>query len=192
MYRAVALFVLRHQIDLTNPENLVVRLDEIEIELLYHKEKFAILLNGEDITQKISTLEVSSIVSEVAAIPEVRKKLVREQQKIGRQKGVVMDGRDIGTVVFPDAEVKLFVTADIDVRTERRFLELQQKGMQPTYAEVKANLLHRDYIDSSREDSPLVQAQDAIKINNSQMSRDEQLLLATGIINEVLNKKGPE
>jgi cytidylate kinase len=184
MYRAVSLYILNNEIAASDKDAVISALKNIDIDIQYNNEEFRILLNGIDISSEIIKIEVSNIVSEVAAIPEVRRKLVREQQKLGENKGVVMDGRDIGTVVFPDAEVKLFITAEIEVRTERRFLELQEKGLNTPFEEVKSNLTHRDNIDSSREDSPLIQADDAILIDNSYMGREEQLFLACKIIDE--------
>lgn len=184
MYRAVALFFIRHGIDYKNIEDVSESLENINLDITTQEGIFSILLNGEDVTKEIISIEVSNIVSEVSAISIVRKKLVKVQKELGERKGVVMDGRDIGTVVFPDAEVKLFITADPDIRAQRRYLELQQKGMPTPFEEVKANLLHRDNIDSSRADSPLVQADDAILIDNSYMDKEEQLFICRKIVDE--------
>ncbi|MDA8692950.1 (d)CMP kinase [Saprospiraceae bacterium] len=187
MYRAVALYVLNNNIDLNDEEALLSSLDRINIEMKTNRGQFEILLNGEVVTERIIAIDVSSIVSEVAAKSSVRKKLVKVQQQLGQNKGVVMDGRDIGTVVYPNAEVKFFVTADVEVRTQRRYDELQAKGMPTPYDEVKTNLTHRDGIDSTRKDSPLVQASDAILIDNSYMGREEQLFIALKIIKEKIS-----
>lgn len=186
MYRSVTLFFIENDIDLQDADQVAAALLKIHLEIKTKEGKFRIALNGNDVTDKIISIEVSSKVSEVAALSVVRRKLVELQKEIGHNKGVVMDGRDIGTVVYPDAELKLFVTANIEVRTQRRFLELQSKGMPTPSAEVKANLLHRDHIDSTRLDSPLIQADDAIKIDNSFMDRDEQLYIAQKLVAEIV------
>ncbi len=175
MYRAVSLFVLENKIDISDNNQVISALDNINIEIEYPSGNFIIKLNGKDVTERIKQMDVSNIVSEVAAISRVRKKLVDLQQSLGKNKAVVMDGRDISTVVFPDAELKLFVTANIDVRAERRYLELNQKSIEVDIDEIKSNLKHRDHIDSSRKDSPLMQTEDAILIDNSYMSKEEQL-----------------
>lgn len=187
MYRAVALFYIENGISPLDIENATAALDKINIELKSNAGKFCILLNGKDVTERIIALDVSSIVSEVAVISAVRKKLVAIQKEAGQNKGVVMDGRDIGTVVFPNAELKVFVTANIEVRTERRFLELKSKNMSSSFEVVKENLIHRDHIDSSRADSPLRQADDAILIDNSYMTKDEQLFLIEKLVNDRCN-----
>ncbi len=184
MYRAVSLYVLRNKIDLNNEDQLDGALSNINIDIRHLEKTFCILLNDENVTSEIINIEVSNIVSEVAAISKVRRKLVKAQQALGQQKGIVMDGRDIGTVVFPDAEVKLFITANLDIRTQRRYDELIEKGMPSPLDKVKSNLCHRDNIDSTREDSPLVQAADAILIDNSYMDMEEQLFLALKIVEE--------
>jgi len=186
MYRAVALYIIQNDININDNEELTTALDNIHIDINYPDGSFQILLNEKDITKRIIAIDVSNIVSEVASKSMVRKKLVDLQQSLGQQKGVVMDGRDIATVVFPDAEVKLFVTANLDVRTTRRHKELSQKGMPTEYEEVKKNLHHRDHIDSTRDDSPLRQADDALLIDNSYMDREEQLFIAQKIIEDVL------
>ncbi len=185
MYRAVALYLLTHEIAITAQDVTPAILDQIDIKMTSIENKFQIYLNGKEITQRIIRIDVSSIVSEVAALSAVRKKLVEIQQNLGIQNAVVMDGRDIGTVVYPEAELKLFVTADIEVRSQRRYLELQQKGMETAYDEVRQNLLHRDHIDSSRSDSPLRKADDAILIDNSYMDRKEQLFLVQKLFDEL-------
>ncbi len=184
MYRAVALHLIQNDISVTDEAAILNVLDQIDITIAYPDGLFTIYLNAEDVTQRIVSLDVSSIVSEVAALSAVRSKLVQIQKSLGKNKGVVMDGRDIGTVVFPEAELKLFVTANLQVRTQRRYEELQTKGMPATLKEVEDNLQHRDHIDSTRADSPLKQASDALLLDNSYMDREEQLYLATQLAKE--------
>ena len=186
MYRAVALYFLNNDIHLDNSSQVQEALSQINIDIQYPNQVFQILLDGEDITQRIIKLDVSSIVSEVAAISQVRRKLVEIQKNLGRNKGVIMDGRDIATVVFPDAELKIFVTANIDVRTARRHKELQEKNMPTDILEVRKNLEHRDHIDSTRADSPLRQTEDAILIDTSYMTRAEQLFLCQKLVEETI------
>lgn len=179
MYRAVTLFALRKgfiNADDFSINDLVSRLDAIELKFKYNEAVgFAeMYLNGENVEKEIRTLEVSNYVSKVAAVPEVRYQLVKQQQKMGADKGVVMDGRDIGTVVFPDAELKLFMTASPEKRAMRRYKELIDKGDDVKYEDVLRNVQNRDYIDSHREDSPLRQAEDAVAIDNSDMGLKEQ------------------
>lgn len=188
MYRAIALYLIERDIAVENHALVKEALQHIRIDIDYPEGLFKIALNGTDVTERIKRMDVSAIVSEVATISAVRKKLVLIQQELGKTKGVVMDGRDIGTVVFPDAELKLFVTADLDTRAKRRFLELSEKGIESSMDEVRKNLEHRDHIDSTREDSPLVKATDAILIDNSLMSREEQLHLAKKLAAEVMDQ----
>ncbi len=179
MYRAVTLYALQHDLiskDEFLKEKLIESLPDIQLQFHFNAEKgFAeIYLNGKNVEEKIRTLEVSNYVSQVAAVPEVRKKQVEQQHKFGKEKGIVMDGRDIGTVVFPEAELKLFMTASAETRAQRRYDELLQKGEKVTFDEVLENVKSRDHIDSTRKDSPLLQATDAVVIDNSEMSLDEQ------------------
>ena len=179
MYRAVTLYALEQgYISETHfdKEALTKSLPDISLQFLFNPELgFAeMYLNEHNVEQLIRTLHVSGFVSRVAEVSEVRAKLVEQQQHMGENKGVVMDGRDIGTVVFPDAELKLFMTASPETRAHRRYDELTQKGQQVTYEEVLKNVQDRDYIDSHREDSPLVKASDAIEIDNSGLSIQEQ------------------
>ncbi|WP_298553413.1 (d)CMP kinase [uncultured Algibacter sp.] len=179
MYRAVTLYAMQSGLINNsdfNVEALIYQLSNINISFKFNAALgFAeVYLNDVNIEKKIRTLEVSSFVSKVAAISKVRKKLVEQQQKMGHDKGVVMDGRDIGTVVFPDAELKLFMTASAETRAERRFQELIERGDKVDYKDVLQNVQERDYIDSNRADSPLIKAKDAIEIDNSHMSLDEQ------------------
>ena len=179
MYRAVTLFTMQHDFitkEDFNVNALVEKLGDITITFKFNEVLgFAeVYLNGENIEREIRTLEVSSYVSKVAAIPEVRYQLVKQQQQMGKDKGVVMDGRDIGTVVFPYAELKLFMIASAEKRATRRFDELIGRGDEVSYEAVLKNVQERDYIDSHREDSPLRKADDAIEIDNSDLSLEEQ------------------
>ncbi|WP_282070039.1 (d)CMP kinase [Olleya namhaensis] len=191
MYRAVTLYTMqngwidKNQFDV---DALVSNLDKIVISFTFNPELgFAeVYLNGVNIEREIRTLEVSSFVSKVAAIPEVRYQLVKQQQKMGKDKGVVMDGRDIGTVVFPYAELKLFMTASADKRAIRRFDELIGRGDNVKYEDVLRNVKERDYIDSHREDSPLVQAEDAIAIDNSDLTLEQQFDTVLNLVNKTL------
>lgn len=177
MYRAITLYFLRNHIDWTDTAAVKHALKEISLEFQYNgkSEQSEIYLNGENVEYVIRDLVVAEKVSDVAAIKEVRKYAVAQQQKMGKRRGIVMDGRDIGTVVFPDAELKIFMTADNAVRVERRFQELYQKNPNITIDEVKSNLELRDYIDSHREVSPLRQAEDAILLDNTHITEKEQL-----------------
>ena len=172
MYRAVTLFFLRHNISLENEEQASQALAAIDISFGAGNRT---LLNGEDVENEIRQMEVSNFVSQVSAIPAVRRAMVRQQQAMGRGKGIVMDGRDIGTVVFPKAELKIFLTANPEKRARRRYEELINKGVKSSMEEVRRNLRHRDQIDSTREDSPLRRADGAAVIDNTHLTRDEQL-----------------
>ncbi|MCG9879008.1 MAG: (d)CMP kinase [Bacteroidia bacterium] len=178
MYRALTLYLLRNQIDIHHPEMVASALPQIHISFGLEpnsQEQFTIL-NGENIENEIRVnSRVASAVSTVSAQPEVRKFLVKQQQEFGKEKGIVMDGRDIGTVVFPHAELKLFITAEPNIRAQRRLDELQEKNQDTSFEEVLANLQKRDLMDTTRADSPLVKAKDAIEIDNSNLSREEQL-----------------
>jgi cytidylate kinase len=180
MYRAVTLYAMRHNLIKADgsieQQGLRAQLPQIEIAFQLNPTtgRPETLLNGENVEKEIRTMEVSAHVSPIATLPFVREKLVEQQQKMGEGGGVVMDGRDIGTVVFPHAELKVFVTASAEVRAERRFKELKEKGMEADYNEILANVKERDYIDSHREMSPLRKADDAIELDNSNMTIDEQ------------------
>lgn len=180
MYRAITLYFLRNHIDWTNKSAVTDALKEINIEFIYNpkSESSETYLNGENVEYVIRDLVVAEKVSEVAAIKEVRDFAVRGQKAMGKNKGIVMDGRDIGTVVFPHAELKIFMTADNAVRVERRFKELYSKNPNITLEEIKTNLEMRDYIDSHREASPLRQAKDALVLDNSNLSMKQQLEIA--------------
>lgn len=180
MYRCVALYALQHKLFLKdgkiNIPELEAAMPNINISFKLNKEtgRPDTYLNNENVENKIRTMEVSSRVSSIAAIPFVREALVAQQQKMGKDKGIVMDGRDIGTVVFPNAELKIFVTASPEVRAQRRYDELMKKGMEADYNEILENVKQRDYIDSHRDVSPLRKAGDAIELDNSNISIEEQ------------------
>lgn len=180
MYRAVTLFALRNHLiadGVVNEQKLIDLLPEIKIEFKYNpeKQKSDTYLNDQNVEEEIRQLPVSQNVSPVATIPEVRAEMVRQQQAMGKSKGIVMDGRDIGTVVFPEAELKLFVTASPEIRAQRRFDELIAKGETVSYEEILQNVQERDFIDSTRETSPLKKADDAVVLDNSYMTREEQM-----------------
>ena len=180
MYRCVTLYALRHGMFLDDgsikTEELQKAMDDIKITFVFNPEtgRPDAYLNGEYVEREIRSLEVSNHVSPVAALPFVREDMVRQQRLMGREGGIVMDGRDIGTVVFPDAELKIFVTASAEVRAQRRYDELKQKGMEADYDDILKNVVERDYIDSHREVSPLRQADDALLLDNSHLTIDEQ------------------
>jgi cytidylate kinase len=180
MYRAITLYFLRNHVDWTHPDAVHEALGHINLEFhSNHKTgQSEMFLNGENVEYVIRDLVVAEKVSEVAAIKEVREFAVRQQQQMGKNKGIVMDGRDIGTVVFPEAALKIFMTADKAIRVQRRFRELYEKNPNVTMEEVKANLEHRDYIDSHREVSPLRKADDALELDNSHLTIKEQLDIA--------------
>ena len=187
MYRAVALYLLRHQIDIHHPEMVARALPYIQINFTYDAETQTqqTLLNGENVEQEIRiNPRVAGVVSDVSAISEVRRFLVKQQQEMGKEKGIVMDGRDIGTVVFPEAELKIFVTAQPEIRAQRRLDELKSKGQYTTAEEVLANLEKRDRIDSTRADSPLRKAADAIELDNSHLSREQQFEVVMTWVNQ--------
>jgi len=190
MYRAITLYFLRNHVDWTDSKKVIKALKQIHIEFSHNDSTKAteIILNGENVEYLIRDLVVAEKVSEVAAIKEVRDYAVKQQQELGSKKAIVMDGRDIGTVVFPNAELKIFMTADNTVRVERRFRELYEKNPNITIEEVKNNLEMRDYIDSHREISPLRKAPDAIVLDNSNLTTQEQYLLAMKWVGERLTR----
>ncbi|WP_431157973.1 (d)CMP kinase [Winogradskyella poriferorum] len=195
MYRAVTYYALKNGLitdEELNKPSLIESLDKIHISFKYNSEKefSEVYLNGENIEDQIRTLEVSRYVSPVATISEVRKKLVQQQQLMGKEKGIVMDGRDIGTVVFPDAELKIFMTASAETRAKRRFKELLERGHNLSYEEVLENVTTRDKIDSSREDSPLIKAKGAFEIDNSFLAIEEQVETLLKLVDRAI-KKGP-
>ncbi len=176
MYRAVTLFFIQNHITLTNPLEINQALSKINIEFRINEEgQNTTYLNGLNVEDEIRRLEVANMVSEVSAIKEVRHNLVAQQQKMGKKRGFVMDGRDIGTVVFPDAELKVFMTADSYVRAERRQIELMDKGEILDLKEIIENIKKRDFIDTTRAESPLIRAEDAYLIDTTHMTLDEQI-----------------
>ena len=191
MYRAVAYFAMQHNLvseTHLDAAGLVAQLPNINLRFQFNPALgFAeMYLNNENVETQIRTIEVSNYVSKVAEVSEVRAKLVEQQQEMGKNKGIVMDGRDIGTVVFPEAELKIFMTASAATRAQRRFAELQQKGDEVSYEEVLKNVEERDYIDTHRADSPLVIADDAIEIDNSELNKAEQFTIVLDLVNEVI------
>jgi len=188
MYRAITLYFLRNHIDWTDKAEVKQALKEVSLEFAYNEnsQQSEMHLNGENVEYVIRDLVVAEKVSDVAAIKEVRKFAVEQQQLMGKKKGVIMDGRDIGTVVFPKAELKIFLTADNAVRVERRFKELFEKNPNVTIEEVKANLEMRDYIDSNREESPLRKADDAVLLDNTNLTAEETIQKTLKLVKKVL------
>jgi cytidylate kinase len=190
MYRGAALFALRNGClnDDVDKTLLLSLLDQLYLSFKNVSGTNCLFLGEENIEDEIRQPHVAAIVSKVATIKEVRVKLVAQQQEMGANGGIVMDGRDIGSVVFPNAELKLFVTASTAIRSERRFLELQEKGIKQDIEEVEKNLIERDYIDSTREESPLIQVQDAIVLDNSKLSKEEQLEWALRKASDIISQ----
>jgi cytidylate kinase len=179
MYRAVTLYLMQNDVDVEDESAVEAALANVVVGFLNNQEgQSEVTLNGISVEAEIRNIAVASKVSEVAKIQIVRSKMVALQQAIGSEKGVVMDGRDIGTVVFPDAELKIFMTASVEVRAQRRFAELVAKGDVVTFEEIAANLKHRDAVDSSRENSPLTMTSDYRVLDNSELDRDSQFALA--------------
>ncbi len=190
MYRAVTLFAMQNgyiQADTFDKQSLINSLPFIKLRFQFNPELgFAeMYLNDVNVENEIRTLDVSNFVSKIAEVSEVRTKLVEQQQAMGNKKGIVMDGRDIGTVVFTDAELKIFMTASPDTRAQRRYDELQNKGQNVSFEEVLKNVQERDYIDTHRNDSPLIKAEDAIEIDNSHLTREEQFDMVLELVNDV-------
>ena len=190
MYRAVTYFAMQNgyiNTDSFDKQTLINSLPYVKLNFKFNANLgFAdMYLNDANVETEIRTIEVSSFVSKVAEVSEVRAKLVQQQKEMGKDKGIVMDGRDIGTVVFPDAELKIFMTASATTRAQRRFDELVAKIDTVTFEEVLENVEERDYIDTHRKDSPLVMAEDAIEIDNSHLSREEQFMLVLELVNEI-------
>ncbi len=183
MYRAVTLYFLRNNIELNDMPTITDALSEINIDRRLDENTSLVntFLNDENVELEIRSADVSNNVSEVSAIKIVREYLVDQQRKMGEGRGIVMEGRDIGTVVFPDAELKIFLSAELEKRVERRYLEYQLKGVETTEAEVKANLSHRDHLDTHRAESPLFKADDAILLDNTILSRADQLRLVANM-----------
>lgn len=189
MYRAVTLYLLDNQIDYTDVEAVKNALPNIKIHFEFDAEKGnCTFLNGVNVESELRNLRVANAVSPVSTVSAVRREMVRQQQEMGKRKGMVLEGRDIGTVVFPNAELKIFMTSDVDIRTQRRYDELISKGQSVTFEAVKTNLLERDNIDSNREDSPLKQADDAVVLDNSYMTHEEQLTQAVSWANEKMSE----
>jgi cytidylate kinase len=191
MYRAMTLFAMNEGFvsqEHLDKQELIESLDKANVSFQFNANLgyAEIYLNGKNVEDQIRTLEVSNLVSTIAAISEVRRKMVAIQKEIGKNKGVVMDGRDIGTVVFPDAELKLFMTSSAETRAQRRYDELIDKGQQVTYEEVLKNVLDRDQIDTTRADSPLIKADDAIEIDNSNLTKEEQFEKVLKLTKEAL------
>lgn len=192
MYRAVTLYALRKNLihhKNVDKDQLIQELDNIKISFRYNAntQRSDTYLNGENIENEIRELEVSNNVSPVATIKEVRQAMVKMQQKMGKEKEIVMDGRDIGTVVFPHAELKIFLTASTQVRAQRRYDELKAKGLDVSFDEILSNIEERDHIDSTREESPLVKAHDALVLDNSHLSPDEQIKYLLEKVEEIRN-----
>ena len=190
MYRAVTFFAMKNgyiNADSFDKQTLINSLPNIKLQFKFNADLGfgEMYLNDVNVETEIRTIEVSSFVSKVAEVSEVRAKLVEQQKEMGKDKGIVMDGRDIGTVVFPNAELKIFMTASATTRAKRRYDELVAKGDTVTFEEVLANVEERDYIDTHREDSPLVMAEDAVEIDNSHLNREEQFKLVLELVNEI-------
>lgn len=179
MYRAITLYFLRNNVDLENHEAIIDALQHIELNFHSKDYESHITLNGEEVSDEIRLMPVSEAVSPVSAIKEVRTEMVKQQQRMGKSKNIVMDGRDIGTAVFPDAQIKFFMTADPKIRAERRYNEMLAKGdTSITLEEVFENIAHRDYADTTRAESPLTRAEDAIILDNTEITQEEQLAFA--------------
>ena len=190
MYRGVALYCLQNNLfdaDGTPKQvEIIQALKNITLSFQLINDNNCLLLNGKNVEELIRGTEVAAVVSKVATINEVRVKLVMEQQKMGENGGIVMEGRDIGSVVFPKAELKLFITASQEIRAQRRFLELKSKGFEAKINEISSNLAERDLMDSSRKESPLIQVADAIVMDNSNLTREEQLDFVLNLVNNLL------
>ena len=193
MYRAITLFALQNNFignDFLDKNALINQLKYIKLTFKYNENLgfSEIYLNDKNVEKDIRTLEVSNFVSRIAEISEVRSALVNQQQLMGKNKAIVMDGRDIGTVVFPDAELKIFMNASLEIKAKRRFDELTQKDEVVTFEEVLENVKQRDYIDTHRDDSPLTKAEDAIEIDNSDLNRMQQFEQVLTLVNQILQK----
>jgi len=193
MYRSVALYAMQNNLISKNSflkETLVLKLPNIELEFKYNEKLgFAeMFLNGKNVETEIRSIEVSNFVSKIAAVSQVREKLVEQQQKMGFNKGIVMDGRDIGTVVFPNAELKIFMSASADKRAKRRFKEMTDNGKDISYQAVLENVTRRDLVDTTRKDSPLIMAEDAIAIDNSDLNVDETFNKVFAYVKQRINK----
>jgi cytidylate kinase len=188
MYRAVTYYFMQHHVDLKNEEQIKNALDQIEIKFKYNpqQKRNETYLNGQMVEDVIRSMEVSNLVSPVSAIPAVRDFLVEQQQQMGKERGLVMDGRDIGTIVFPDAELKLFMKANKGIRAQRRWLELKEKGIELPFEEILKNLESRDFEDTHRAYNPLRKAEDAVELDNSELTHQEQLYLVLKTAKEII------
>lgn len=189
MYRAVTLYFLDNEVNFFEPDAVKAALEHIEIHFERIEGKNTTFLNGKNVEEDIRTMRVSDAVSEVAAISEVRRAMVKQQKMMGKRKGVVLDGRDIGTVVFPDAELKIFLTAAPEIRVLRRYDEMTNKGQNINIEDIRNNLSERDRIDTTRQDSPLRKADDAIILDNSDLTEVEQLEMALNWATEAIKQK---
>ncbi len=193
MYRAVTLYCIRHNFvnnDSTDVSEIIDKLNDINLSFIHDPKTNTspIFLNGENVESQIREMDVSNHVSKISTIKEVRKKMVQIQQEMGKEKGMVMEGRDIGTIVFPDAELKLFMTADMETRVKRRYKEMQEKEIDVSLDEVRENVNSRDYEDTHRKESPLVQADDAIVLDNTNLNLEQQLQKALELVEETIRQ----
>ncbi|MBT8219104.1 MAG: (d)CMP kinase [Bacteroidia bacterium] len=187
MYRAVTLYILENNVDIKDAEQIALALSRITISFENINGQNTAFLNGTNVEKKIRTMRISHMVSEIARIPEVRRFLVAQQHVMGKDKGIVMDGRDIGSVVFPSAELKLFISASLESRTERRAAELIERGESITKEAVRENLKKRDLIDSTRADSPLIRAKDAIGLDTTHLTRDQMIEIALQMVKNLID-----
>lgn len=184
MYRATTLFFLENGVNIQNPESVSNALSNLQI---HFEEGSSVFLNGKDVSEEIRTMRVNENVSAVSAIADVRKSMVTQQQKIGASRAIVMDGRDIGTIVFPDAELKIFMTANSRIRAERRYMELAEKGIFEELSVIEKNLIERDQMDSSRTESPLRKAEAAVELDTSTLHFDEQVGKIVSLAKEIIH-----
>ncbi len=189
MYRAVTLYFLRNQVNINDPEQVEKALKNIDLNFNSRDYETHIMLNNEEVSDEIRQMPVSKNVSAVSAIHEVRREMVKQQQRMGKLKNIVMDGRDIGTAVFKNAQLKLFMTADPKIRAERRYKELIEKGQEITLHEVFDNIADRDFQDTTRTESPLIRAEDAVILDNTNLSPEQQLNFALEKVNALRNTK---
>ena len=188
MYRAVTLYFLRNLVDITSEKAVAEALENIHLDFHARDYETHITLNGEEVSNEIRDMKISELVSPVSALKKVRTEMVKQQQRMGKTANIVMDGRDIGTTVFPDASLKIFMTADPKVRAERRFKEMVAKGDSISLEEVFENLAHRDFLDTTRTESPLKRAEDAIILDNTELTPEEQLSFALNQVQPFLQK----
>jgi cytidylate kinase len=188
MYRAVTLYFLRNLVDITSEKAVEEALENIHLDFHARDYETHITLNGEEVSNEIRDMKISELVSPVSALKKVRTEMVKQQQRMGKTANIVMDGRDIGTTVFPDASLKIFMTADPKVRAERRFKEMVAKGDSISLEEVFENLAHRDFLDTTRTESPLKRAEDAIILDNTELTPEEQLSFALNQVEPFLQK----